>query len=244
MANDDQIEIDSNKVDADLLASERSSQAVPVGASSILNLRTIAAGVTGAAIAALVLGAVVLFWRGDENAPIQVLQAEHSETVRPASAGVDPDEDLRVYVTGAVVNPGVYSLSQGDRVSDALAAAGGETDDAQSASINLALRVLDEGHYHIPRLGETPVADTTAMIGGNLGAAAPGICDGLIDLNTASAQLLETLPSIGEVRAAAVVSYRNANGGFQAIEDVTNVSGIGPATYEAIRRLATVCDPG
>ena len=55
MANDDQIEIDSNKVDADLLASERSSQAVPVGASSILNLRTIAAGVTGAAIAALVL---------------------------------------------------------------------------------------------------------------------------------------------------------------------------------------------
>ena len=61
MANDDQIEIDSNKVDADLLASERSSQAVPVGASSILNLRTIAAGVTGAAIAALVLGAVVLF---------------------------------------------------------------------------------------------------------------------------------------------------------------------------------------
>lgn len=65
-----------------------------------------------------------------------------------------------MYVTGAVVNPGVYSLSQGDRVSDALAAAGGETDDAQSASINLALRVLNEGHYHIPRLGETPVADT------------------------------------------------------------------------------------
>ena len=56
--------------------------------------------------------------------------------------------------------------------------------------------------------------------------------------------MLEALPNIGEVRAAAVVSYRNANGGFQSVEDITNVSGIGPATYEAIRGLATVCDPG
>ena len=137
---------------------------------------------TGAAIAALVLGTLVLFWRGDENAPIQVLQAEHSETVRPSSAAVDPDEELRIYVTGAIVNPGVYSLSQGARVSDALAAAGGAIDDAQRESINLALRVQDEGHYHIPRLGEAPGPGSTAMIGGNCEAAtaAPGICDGLI----------------------------------------------------------------
>lgn len=186
----------------------------------------------------------MLFWRGDHNAPIQVLQAEVSETVLPLAA--NPVEDLKVYLTGAVVNPGVYSLSQGDRVSDALAAAGGATDDAQSEPINLALRVQGEGHYHIPRLGEAPSADSTAMFGGNQGAAAaaPGICDGLIDLNTASAQLLETLPNSGEVRAAAVVSYRNASGGFQAVEDVTNVSGIGPAIYAAIQGLATVCDPG
>ena len=63
-----------------------------------MNLRTLAAGTTGAAIAALVLETLVLFWRDDENAPIQVPQAEHSETARPSPAAVDLDEGLRVCV--------------------------------------------------------------------------------------------------------------------------------------------------
>ena len=141
-------------------------------------------------------------------------------------------------------------------MSDAIDAAGGATADAQKESINLALRVLDEGHYHIPRLGETPTIDSTsgdstfgessAGFQGSkaLGTATPGICDGLIDINSASAELLETLPNIGQVRAAAVVSYREDNGGFQSVEDITKVSGIGSATYQAIRGLATACDSG
>ena len=178
-----------------------------------------------------------------------------------STGATDLGEDLKVYVTGAVANPGVYSLSPGSRVSDAMDAAGGATADAQKESINLALRILDEGHYHIPRLGETPTIDSTfgdstsgdstfgessAGFQGSQapGTSTPGICDGLIDLNTASIELLETLPNIGQVRAAAVVSYREANGGFQSIEDITNVSGSGPATYQAIRGLATACDSG
>ena len=152
-----------------------------------------------------------------------------------------------MYVSGAVVNPGVYALPPGDHVSDAIAAAGGATNDAQKESMNLALRVQDEGHYHIPRLGEqSPSADATSGIQGNQTpvTVTPGICDGLIGLTPASVELLETLPNIGQVRAAVVVSYREENGGFHSVEDITNVSGIGPATYEAIRELATACNQG
>jgi len=97
------------------------------------------------------LETLVLFWRDDENAPIQVPQAEHSETARPSPAAVDLDECLRVCVTEPLLIL-EFILSPGERVPDALSDAGGATDDAQSESTNLPLRVQDEGRYHIPGL--------------------------------------------------------------------------------------------
>lgn len=239
-------EIDRDAEYEDTASPEAPREAEPAqGVSSFLSLRTLAAGMAGAVIAALVLGAVVLFLRSDDNAPIQVLLPSPTQAGNPGSA-VNASQELKVYVTGAVANPGVYSLPPGGRISDAIDAAGGATTDAQMEAVNLALRVRDEGHYHMPRLGETPLANSTTVSQSNQGAgsAAAGICDGLVDLNSASAELLESLPNIGQVRAAAVVSYREENGGFPSVEDITAVSGIGPATYEAIRELATVCDPG
>ncbi len=245
MANDDEIERDPDPDHIDLPEAREGIGTAQRGVSSLLNMRTLAAGMAGALVTALVLGAVVLFSRSDDNAPIQILLPASTQSGGPAGSA-DLAEDLKVYVTGAVVNPGVYSLPPGDRVSDAIDAAGGATADARKESINLALRVQDEGHYHIPRSGETPSTDSTAGFQGNqaTGTASPGSCDGLIDLNSAPVELLETLPNIGQVRAAAVVSYRKDNGGFKSVEDITKVSGIGPATYEAIRELATACDSG
>ena len=245
MAVDDEISKDPQSDGIDLPEEQRETGSAQGVVSPLFNTRTLAAGLAGAVITALILGAVVLFLRGDDNAPIQVLLSTQTPS-SDSTGAMGPSKELKVYVTGAVVNPGVYTLPPGDRLTDAIDAAGGATTDAQMEAVNLALRVKDEGHYHIPRLGETTTADTTAGFQGNQasGPLTPGICDGLININTATVELLKTLPNIGEVRAAAVVSYRQENGGFKSLEDITNVSGIGPATYEAIRGLATVCDSG
>ena len=248
MANDGEIDRDPPQDRIGLPEEQGETGSAQGGVSALLNMRTLAAAMAGAVISALVLGAVVLFLRSDDNAPIQVLLGTQTQSASPLNAtnAVVLSQELKVYVTGAVVNPGVYSLPPGSRVSDAIDAAGGATADAQKEAINLAERVQDEGHYDIPRSGETPSADSTSGFQGNQaqGTVTRGLCDGLIDINTASLALLETLPNIGPVRAAAVVSYREENGDFQSLEDITNVSGIGPATYEAIRELATACDSG
>ena len=151
--------------------------------------------------------------------------------------------NLIVDIRGAVRNPGVYALAPGSRLKDAVEAVGGVTDEADSEAMHLSLRVHDEGYYYIGRIGETPRPPIAAALSptptGGPGASEPG-AGGVIDLNTASVELLETLPGIGEVRANAIVDYRQQNGCFQSISDVTNVTGIGPTTYENIRHLVTV----
>ena len=194
-------------------------------------------------MAALVLGAVVLFLRDDGNVPIQVALPtpglEESGVLGAAAVG----SELRVYVSGAVRHPGVYTLGPDDRLDDALAAAGGPTGDAQLGAMNLAARVQDEGHYHFPGIQDTQLAGPTPAPDVTLGSSPNAVtpCGGLIDLNSAAAGLLETLPLIGEVRAAAIVSFREQTGPFQSVEEITSVSGIGPATYEAVRDLVAVC---
>ena len=218
------------------------------------SLKTLAAFALGALAAALVLGALVLFLQGDDNAPIQVVLPTPEANDKAASE-TPPDgepETLQVYISGAVRNPGVYSLRPTDRLQQAVEAAGGASAEAQLEAINLAVRVQDEGHYHIPRLGEAPTPQFVpgpqshrgpASGTGPLSAAATGAehCGGLTDLNSASTHELEQLPGIGPVRASGIASYREAHGPFQSIDEVQNVTGIGPVTFEGIRDLISVC---
>ena len=147
-----------------------------------------------AATVAAVLAAVVLLARQDDNAPVRII-APTSQQEGPAQ--------VRVYVTGAVVDPGVYTLDPESRITDALDAAGGITDEGILDGLNLALRVKDEAAYHVLKLGETPPAASisTGATGGS--GSQPG---GLIDLNLASEQLLDTLPGIGPALAEAIVA--------------------------------------
>ena len=207
--------------------------------------------ITAALLAAAILaGAAVLLLRGDDNAAIQVViptseQRSDASTGLANPAAPEAVEQLKVYVTGAVRRPGVYQLEHGDRLVDAVESAGGAEEGAQLDLVNLSLRVVDQGHYRIPRLGEVPgdvVTIPEPSIQGASGAGLPGLDrpDGRLDLNSAPAELLETLPGIGPVLAKAIVDYRESSGGFQSVEEITNVARIGPVTYEKIRDLVTV----
>jgi len=136
---------------------------------------------------------------------------------------------LRVHVSGAVAAPGVYDVPPGSIVEDAIAAAGGATASANLAGLNLA-RVLRDGDQIV--VGETP----PTAVAGEAGEAAGQ----LLNLNTATVAQLETLPGIGPSLAQRIVDYRNANGPFATLDDLLDVSGIGPSKVDAIRDLVIV----
>jgi competence protein ComEA len=153
-------------------------------------------------------------------------------TLRP----VPTEKPIVVQVTGAVPRPGVYALAQGSRVQDAISAAGGFLAEADKTGINLA-RALDDGEQlDIPYVeGASPVIlDAPTAIG-----AAPSSAE-LVNINTASSAELDTLPGIGPTTAQKIIDYRQQNGPFLSIEDIVNVSGIGPGTYEKLKDLITV----
>ncbi len=137
-----------------------------------------------------------------------------------------PVPEIKVYVNGAVHRPGVYRVQPEDRLEDVLALAGGLTRDADPSTVNLAMRVSDEAHFHIPSLGETPLESTPAP--------------GLVNINTATMEELQTLRGIGEQKAGDIVHFREENGPFARVEDLLKVSGIGPKTLEDLRSLVTV----
>jgi len=147
---------------------------------------------------------------------------------RSAPPGIEvlmPTPEARAYISGAVASPGVYTVPAEARLADLVELAGGAVEGADLGAVNLAQRVNDEDHFHIPRIGEvTPLA------------SGPG----RIDINSAPLEELDTLPGIGEVKARAILDYREHNGLFETTDELMNVEGIGPATYEKLRDLITV----
>ncbi|MGD2165846.1 MAG: helix-hairpin-helix domain-containing protein [Anaerolineae bacterium] len=140
---------------------------------------------------------------------------------------------IRVYVSGAVHEPAVCELPRGSIVQDAIEAAGGEALGADLASVNLAMELEDQQHVHVPRQGE---ADPPPVISGG-GSDGEG---GRVNINTATAGELETLPGVGEVTAQRIIEYREANGPFETIEEIQDVSGIGVKTFEGLRDVVVV----
>jgi competence protein ComEA len=138
---------------------------------------------------------------------------------------------IRVYVTGAVQKPGVYTLHAGDRVEDALNAAGGATAEADLTRINLAARVSDGQQLYVVQKGETPPAlPTTAGSSGQ---------PGKININTASLAELDTLPGIGQVTAQKIIDYRTKNGPFKSIQELKDQKIVTSSTYDKIKDLIT-----
>jgi competence protein ComEA len=145
---------------------------------------------------------------------------------------------LRVYVTGAVVHPDVYQLPHGSIVRDAIQVAGGATAEADLVRINLAQELHDQQQIHVPRIGESQVLPTaTSSLSLSTRPVAP---PDAININTASAEQLATLPGIGPALAQRIVDWRTANGPFATIADITKVPGIGDKIFERIKDQITV----
>ena len=149
-----------------------------------------------------------------------------------ATEGVALDEAaLLVHVDGAVAVPGVYELSDGDRVKDAVEAAGGLAEGADTSGMNLAARVADGDKVYVPLEGEeAPDAD----------AGGSGTRDPLVNINTATEEELDELPGVGESTARAIVEDRERNGPFALPEDLMRVSGIGEKKFERLEAMICV----
>jgi competence protein ComEA len=191
-------------------------------------------------IAVAVLGALLL-WKPVPSPPAPVAALIVSTPTPLPTEPLLPSPTpapLVVYVSGAVLHPGVYTLPVSARVADALAAAGGATADADLVHINLARRVHDEEQVHIPLLGE-PTPAISPPVSEDAAPASPGT-PGKVNINTASAAELDSLPGIGPGYAERIVAYRQSHGPFRTIEEIQNVPGIGPSTFARIRDLITV----
>ena len=133
-----------------------------------------------------------------------------------------------VAVVGEVANPGLMTLNEGSRIADALQIAQ-PLPHADLLAHNQAQLLVDGQQIHVQAIGATPPA------GGATGAAPAE--SGTVSLNSASAAELTALPGVGEATAAAIVAHREANGPFTAVEQLTDVRGIGPAKFEAMRDM-------
>jgi len=143
---------------------------------------------------------------------------------------------IKVHIAGQVKYPGVINVLENSRLSEVVELAGGLLEDADLLRINLALRVKDEGKYIIPKIGEElPIPMIIEPINTQTQSA-----DGIININSADMNLLETLPGIGPARAQGIVEHRERHGRFESIEEIKNVSGIGDKIFEGLKDYISV----
>ena len=149
-----------------------------------------------------------------------------------------PPDIIAVYICGAVKHPGVYSLESGQRLCDAVNAAGGFKKTAARLSVNLAMLLSDGEQVIIPTKKQVASYNKTYK-GNSAGGTASTNTDGLVNINTASRDELMSLPGIGASKADAVIEYRLSNS-FKTIEDIKNVTGIKDGVFNQIKNQITV----
>ena len=183
----------------------------------------------------LTMVAVLVFFTGckDKNTQVSLTdKAENNSQTTRVEAGENSEEpsesleEIYVYVSGQVNNPGVYCLKSNDRVFMAIEKAGGLTKKAQKQGVNMA-EVLKDGQN-----SSQGTNDKTHD--------SEDIKENLVNINTADVEGLTSLSGIGETRAKAIIAYREENGDFKTKEDIKNVSGIGDSIYSNIEKMITV----
>lgn len=209
-----------------------------LGGGVPLNPARVAAGVAVAAFAAVL---AVLVLRGPPP-PAEVSLPFAGGPGDPAATSTTTTTvaaDVMVHAAGAVRSPGVYRLRAGARVADLVELAGGPLDDSDLDTLNLAATVADGERVYVPRVGEA-VPEPPATGEGGPGASPATAAGGVVDVNTATAEQLDTLPGVGPATAQAILDERDRRGRFDSVEDLLDVRGIGEAKLEALRDLVTV----
>ena len=196
-------------------------------------------------VAAIIGGFVLVGWPFDGKAGSSFEIERNEEAagdVGETQAAVDAaaveeaaQSMVVVHVDGQVAAPGVYELAEGEaRVNDAILAAGGLTQDADTSSLNLASKVADGQKIYVPAVAEQQAAaEASGVVAASGGVTSSG--DGLININLATADELQVLSGVGEATAKAIVEDRQNNGQFTCVEDLMRVSGIGEKKFEKIR---------
>lgn len=152
------------------------------------------------------------------------------------------EKNIIIHVTGAVKKEGVVEIKEDSRISDAIDAAGGITEDADLSKINLAYIVRDGQKIYIPSINDqVDIENITEEAGENIIKEDYGISKGQkVNINTATQTELETLSGVGPSTALKIINYRNENGEFKKIEDLKNVPGIGDVKFEGLKESVCV----
>ena len=193
---------------------------------------------------AVVFCLLAAFWPHEREADVLKIEQQAVNT-----ASEKEEAKITVYVSGAVANPGLHEIAPGSRAVEAIAAAGGMTEEANKDKVNLAKICKDGMQVNVPRLSakerrRLAAAANTSASGAetaeqgsasyNAVQESESALTGKVHLNTATAEKLETLPGVGAVTAQRIVEYRSAHG-FARIEDLMNVKGIGQAKFKKMQ---------
>lgn len=181
----------------------------------------------------ILVGVGGLFSKKEESVE-ETTVVETTVLAEKTEASTTQETVIFVDIKGAVKNPGVYQMKVGDRVKDALDAAGGLTAEADSQKVNLAKRLEDQMVIVVPKVGEEaeeiPAGETRNE----------ATKEGKVNINTATVEELKTLKGVGEKKAEAIIEYRKKNGSFQTKEDLMKVRGIGKKLFESFQeRIVT-----
>ncbi len=205
------------------------------------------ATIAGLGLVSLVVGALIGYYGGGRRAvpqsgivtdPVWECVTSSSDTYAATLLAQPTPWPIRVYVSGAILEPRVVALPPGSLVADALDAVGGASADADLSQLNLAAPLRDHQHVQVPRLSARALPVTPAARDAE---HEPNEVRGdLININTATPAELESLPGIGPTRAEEIIAFRETYGPFESVVDVMKVPGIGPATYERLAPLITV----
>lgn len=146
---------------------------------------------------------------------------------------------ITVYISGEVNKPGIVNLSNDDRLATAVEMVGGTTENADLNSVNMAIKLQDEMHYIIPKIGDVIKENDSKIVDNNTNQGEISKTS-LININKATLEELDKLPGVGEATANKIVNHRNENGEFKSIDEIKNVNGIGDKKFEDIKNLICV----
>ncbi len=196
----------------------------------------------------------------EENSEDKIVNTEEKEAVQPVEVHTEKDsvsndevastielevKEVPIYICGEVKMPGVYYMSTHAIINDVIKKCGGFTDDANQMAINLASAIVPNEKIIVPKMGEeidklmVSYENRERIESNSVSPQATMSQSTLININTATKEQLMTLNGIGEVKAIAIINYRQEKGVFNSVDEIKNISGIGEKTFEKIKQFIT-----